>query len=131
MQMLEMLYDEIQEGNPAVVQDNKLLDAQGKPNWTMFNAEISKNFVAPAMYELLRKVECMFLDRVGIPANLATAKKERTISAEVEANDAETYTGAALWLEECRKGCQQANDMFGLDLSVDWRVDPLGGAANG
>lgn len=122
---LKKAYDQIQAGNPAVVLDKALLDDRGNVTMQMFNAEIGKNFVAPGLYDLLRKVECMFLDRVGIPANLATAKKERTINAEVEANDTETYTGAALWLEQCKAGCDEANRMFGLKLSVDWRVDPL------
>ena len=37
-----------------------------------------------------------------------------------------------MWLEELQRGCEDASAMFGIDLSVDWRVDPTeeGGAPN-
>ena len=70
----------------------------------------------------LRKIEAMFATEVGIP-NANTDKKERLITDEVNANNFETRSKCELWLEELKKGCEEANNMFGLDLSVDWRED--------
>ena len=44
--------------------------------------------------------------------------------AEVSANDVETAVGPSQWLELAREGLNQANELFGLDLSVDWRYEP-------
>ena len=31
----------------------------------------------------------------------------------------------ALWLESLQQGCEEVKAMFGVDLSVDWRVNPV------
>ena len=128
---MKKMYDQLTAGNTAVFIDKDLLGEDGSPTWQLFLQDVGKNYIAPDGLETLRKLECMFANRIGIPANLATAKKERLISAEVSANDAETYTTASLWLDELQKSCETANRLFDLDLSVDWRVNPMeGGVEN-
>lgn len=122
---LKKMYDQLVAGNPAVFVDKDLLLDDGSPSWQLFLQDVGKNYIAPEGLEALRKLECMFCNRIGIPANLATDKKERTISAEVSANDTETYNNAALWLEQLKKGCKETREMFGIDIDVDWRVDPM------
>ena len=117
--------DQIYQGNPMVVMDKGLLTEDGQPTFQLLLQNISQNYVAANILENLRKLECKFDNEIGVPANLATAKKERTISAEVEANDTETYGRAAAWLEYLQAGCKQARDLYGIELSVDWRVDPM------
>jgi hypothetical protein len=125
--------DRLYAGDPMVVVDKDLLGPDGSPSWQLLQQNVGQNYVAGEALENLRRLECMFNNEVGIPANLATAKKERTISAEVEANDTETYGRAAAWLESLQKGCRRAREMFGIDLNVEWRVDPMdkGGASDG
>lgn len=117
--------DELYMGNPMTVIDKDLLTNDGQPAWQLLLPNVGANYVAGEILENLRKLECKFNNEIGLPANLATDKKERIISAEVEANDTETYGRAAAWLEILQKGCKQASDMFGIELSVDWRVDPM------
>ena len=71
----------------------------------------------------MRKIEEMFDTYIGIP-NANTDKRERLVTDEVNANNVETATRCELWLDSLKKGCQKVNDMFGLTLSVDWRVKP-------
>lgn len=118
-------FDKLYAGDPMVVLDKTLYGVNGEPAWTMLMQNVGQNYVASDVLQNLRRLECMFDNEIGIPANLATDKKERTISAEVEANDVETYGRAAAWLESLQKGCAEARDMFGIDLAVEWRVDPL------
>ena len=117
--------DELYSGKPLTVLDKSLLGDNGEPSWQLLLQNVGQNYVAGEALENLRRLECKFDNEIGIPANLATQKKERTISAEVEANDVETYTRAALWLENLQEGCERARKMFGIELSVDWRVDPM------
>lgn len=125
--------DRLYAGDPMVVVDKDLLGPNGEPSWQLLMQNVGQNYVAGEALENLRRLECKFNNEVGIPSNLATQKKERTISAEVEANDTETYSRAAAWLESLQDGCQRARDMFGIELSVDWRVDPMdqGGEQDG
>ena len=125
------LYDEIASGNPAVVQDKNLLGDDGKPSWLPFAQNLAQTYIAGDLLTAMREIENQFCTDLGLP-NANTNKKERLITDEVNANNVETYTRAAMWLEELQKGCEDASAMFGIDLSVDWRVDPTeeGGAPN-
>lgn len=125
------LYDEIASGNPAVVQDRNLLGDDGKPSWMPFAQNLAQTYIAGDLLTAMREIENQFCTDLGLP-NANTNKKERLITDEVNANNVETYTRAAMWLEELQQGCKDASAMFGIDLSVDWRVDPTkeGGAPN-
>ena len=117
--------DRLYAGDPMVVVDKDLVGTREDPSWQLLLQDVGKNYIAGEALENIRRLECMFDNEIGVPANLATQKKERTISAEVEANDVETYTRADHWLESLKAGCALARDMFGIELDVDWRVDPM------
>ena len=114
------LFDMVSEGQPAVVVDKKLLGDDGKPTWFTFAQNLSQNYIADKILADLRKLECRFLTQIGVP-NANTDKKERLITDEVESNNVETRLLGDLWLEELRKGCEEAREMFGIELNVDWR----------
>lgn len=117
------MYDNISEGDPAVVIGKKLLNDDGTPNWFPFTQNIRESYVASDILSDMRKIEAMFDTEIGIP-NANTDKRERLIADEVNANNVETATRCELWMETLRKGLSKANAMFGLTLSVDWRVNP-------
>ena len=117
--------DELYQGNPMTVVDKDVATPDGSPAWNLLLQNIGQNYVAGDVLENLRKLECEFDNEIGVPANLATAKKERTISAEVQANDVETYGRAAAWLELLQSCCERINSMYNIGLTVDWRVDPM------
>ena len=68
----------------------------------------------------MRKIEAMFDTDIGIP-NANTDKRERLVTDEVNANNIETQSKCAMWLEELKDSIKATNEMFGLDISVDWR----------
>lgn len=117
------MYDSLSDGDPAVVIDKKLLDEQGKPTWFPFTQHIKESYVVTDILSDMRKIEAMFDTDIGIP-NANTDKRERLITDEVNANNVETATRCELWLDTLRKGIDKANDMFNIDISVDWRVKP-------
>ena len=118
------MYDNLSEGDPAVVIGKKLLNDDGTPNWFPFTQNVKESYITSDILSDMRKIEAMFDTEIGIP-NANTDKRERLIADEVNANNVETATRSELWLETLRKEIDKANAMFpGLDLSVDWRVDP-------
>ena len=121
---LKKIFDQVLSGVPASFADQDLVDRNGKPTWQLFSQDVGKNFIAADLQESLRKLECEFAAAVGFPSNLATTKKERVTTLEVNTNHVETAIGPAQWLELARDGLDQANELFGLDLSVDWRYQP-------
>lgn len=119
------MYDTLSDGDPAVVIDKKLLDDQGKPTWFPFTQHIKESYVVTDILSDMRKIESMFDTEIGIP-NANTDKRERLITDEVNANNAETATRCELWLETVRKGIDKANQMYNTNISVEWRVNPIG-----
>ena len=114
------MYDQIASGEPAVFPDKDLFNEDGSPNWQMFNQDLKNSYIAGDILEDMRKWELKFCSDLGIP-NSNTEKKERLITSEVESNNVEVKLWADLALENLQESCRKANDMFGLDLSVDWR----------
>ena len=121
---LKKLYDEIASGEPAVVQDKKLLKSDGSPAWQAFEQNVGQNYIVSDILNDLKRIEDMFNTDVGIP-NANTEKRERLISDEVKANNVETSTKCELWLEELQKSCEKTREMFGIEISVDWRNKPV------
>lgn len=121
---LKRMVDQIMAGDPAVYVDQELVTQDGKPTWSLFNTEIGRNYIAPTVLDVIRKLEAQFCAAVGIPADRAQSMKERVVVGEVEANAVETATGPSLWLETIRKGVDDANRLFNLNIRVDWRYMP-------
>ena len=117
------MYDALSAGDPAIVIDKTMLDEQGKPSWFPFVQDVKQNYVASDILSDMRKIESMFDTEIGIP-NANTDKRERLITDEVNANNIETASRCELWMDSIRKGMAKANQLFGLSLSVDWRVSP-------
>lgn len=125
------MFDNLSEGDPAVVIDKKLLNDDGSPAWFPFTQNIKELYVTSDILSDMRKIEAMFDTEIGIP-NANTDKRERLIADEVNANNVETATRCELWMETVRKELDKANAMFpDLALSVDWRVDPKTDIADG
>ena len=117
------LFDSVASGQPAVVQDKKLLRQDGSPAWQAFQQNVGQNYIVGDILSDMKKWENMFNTDVGIP-NANTDKRERLITDEVQANNTETASKCALWLDELQKSCDKTRAMFGIEISVDWRVSP-------
>lgn len=129
---LKKMYDQIASGEPAVVIDSRLKNAaDGEETWKSFEQNVGGNYIVTNLLADLRKIEAMFDTEIGIP-NANTDKRERLIQDEVNANNIETYSKCAMWLENLQDACKRVNDMFGLSISVRWREIPMiGGGADG
>jgi len=116
------MFDQIGSGEPAVFVDKNLLNEDGSPTWDTFTQDLRSNYIAGDLLDDMRKWEERFDTEIGIP-NANTNKRERLITDEVNANNFETRSRIELWLDTLRRGMQTANELFGLDLSVDWRPE--------
>ena len=114
------MYDQMNDGNPAVFADKKLFMDDGSPAWDTFQNNLKQNYIAKDILEDMTKIDARFCTEIGIP-NVNMAKESGVTDNEVEANNIDTKTKASLWLETMQQGCRQANELFGLDLSVDFR----------
>ena len=119
------LYDKVSGGEPGVVIDKHLYLDDGTQAWEPFQQNIGQNYIVDKVLADMRKIEAMFDTDIGIP-NANTDKRERLITDEVNANNAETITKCELWLEELKKSAEKTNAMFGTTISVDYRYSQEG-----
>lgn len=134
----KQMYDKIMSGKPAVFVDKDLFTEEGKPLWNAWAQDLNNTFIAPEIMDTMHEIEARFDQQIGIPS-ANTDKKERLVVDEVNANNADTFCKAALWLEELQQCCARVNKMFyrGREkVSVNWRKIPQeiteeGGEANG
>ena len=114
------LFDQIASGEPAAVIAKDLFNEDGSPNWMMFNQDLKNSYIVSDIMEDMRKWELKFMTDLGID-NANTEKRERLITAEVESNNNEVKLWADQALDELKESCKKASNMFGIELSVDWR----------
>lgn len=111
---MKKMYDQIASGEPASFIDKSLFDEDGKLTVTMLTQNVGQNFIADKLLDALGAIKNMFLTDIGIE-NANTDKRERLISDEVNANNAETASKVSLWLETLEKGFDQVRKMYGLN----------------
>lgn len=119
------MYDNLNEGNPAVFADTKLFNDDGEPMWVTFQNNLKQNYVANEILNDMIKIDARFCSEVGIP-NVNMAKASGVTDNEVEANNIDTKTKATVWLETLKSGIEKTNEMFNLNISVKFRFNERG-----
>lgn len=110
---MKLMYDEISKGSPAVFVKGSQINQD-----TILYNHVKENFVASDIQLLKRKIMSEFLTEIGVN-NANTDKRERLTDNEVEANDSEIQLNAGYWLDNIREGFEVANQLYGLDLSIN------------
>lgn len=105
------------EGNEPFIFGSKGLDANG-----LKVLQTGAPYVADKLYELKTQLWNEALTYLGI-SNINTVKKERMITDEVNRNQGGVVASRYSRLESRRQACRQINEMFGLDIWVDYRED--------
>lgn len=123
------MFDQINEGQPAVFMDKGLFNENGDPAWLQFVQNLKQNYIAGDLLEDLKKIEAMFDTFIGIP-NVNIAKASGVSDQEVNSNNEDTFSLCNLWLKTIRDGLKQTNDLFGVNVSVNL-TKYEGGANNG
>ena len=105
------------EGNEPFIFGSKGLDANG-----IKVLQTGAPYVADKLYELKTQIWNEALTYLGI-SNINVVKKERMITDEVTRNQGGTVASRYSRLESRRQACKQINEMFGLDIWVEYRED--------
>lgn len=103
------------EGNEPFIFGSKGLDANG-----LKVLQTGAPYVADKLYELKTQIWNEALTYLGI-SNINVVKKERMITDEVTRNQGGTVASRYSRLESRRQACKQINEMFGLDIWVEYR----------
>lgn len=113
---LEQVYMQY-DGNMPVIKGTSALN----PN-SLTVLKTDAPYVADKLYQLKTQLWNEALTYLGI-TNLNIQKKERLVSDEVARNLGGVIASRYSRLESRRAACRQINEMFDLDISVDYRDD--------
>lgn len=116
------LYDNIASGEPAGFVDKTLFDDEGNLRMEMFNQNLKDVYIAGDILDDMRAWEMKFDADIGIPVS-QQSKKERLITDETQSAIRESRSKCDLWLDELKKGCEKARNMFDINIDVKWRDD--------
>ena len=105
------------EGNEPFIFGSKGLDTSG-----LKVLQTGAPYVADKLYELKTQIWNEALTYLGI-SNINVVKKERMITDEVTRNQGGTVASRYSRLESRRQACKQINEMFNLNIWVDYRED--------
>jgi hypothetical protein len=104
-------------GNEPFIFGDKNLDLSG-----IKTLDTTSPYVADKLYDLKTQYWNEALTYLGI-SNVNTVKKERMITDEVQRNLGGTIASRYSRLFMRQQACEQINEMFGLNISVDYRED--------
>lgn len=113
---LQNVYKEY-DGNAPVIFGYNDLDLKG---FTVLKTDAP--FVSDKLYQLKTQLWNECLTYLGI-SNLNIQKKERLVADEVVRNQGGTIASRYSRLNARRQACKMINDMFGLNIEVDYRED--------
>ena len=105
------------EGNSPVIFGDKALNSNG-----LDVLSTGAPYVADKLYTLKTQIWNEALTYLGI-SNINVQKKERLITDEVTRNQGGTIASRYSRLESRREGARKINDMFGLNIEVNYRED--------
>lgn len=119
------MFDKVASGDPAVVLDKNLFNEDGSPRWIPFSQNVRNTYIITDLINDIRSIRNEFLTEIGIPNNNNSAKRERMIVDEVNANNTETKAKSSLWLESIKKGFEQTKKLFSNigPLEVEFRFN--------
>ena len=120
---IKKLYDRVAEGEPLVVADKTLLNDEGELDLQLFQNDVSKTYIVDKLLLDMEKLTNMFRTSIGLN-NANTEKRERLLVDEVNANNQAIYSKVELWLDQLKRSCEKVKNMFGINISVDWRYKP-------
>lgn len=117
---LKAIAQKLANGEPAIVYDAKIrktgdLDPDRLP-WQQFDRDLKQNFILPELIEARRSVVDDFYKEIGV--RIPDDKRERMITSEVNADEAQTFIRRDVWLKSLEDSLLQFNALLGTEISV-------------
>lgn len=116
---LRAVREKILNGDDAII-DEKLTKRRPDGNydlpWYMFSRDVKQSYVVNDLLEARRDTLVDFYREIGV--RMLDNKKERMITGEVNAQEAETFIRSEVWAETLKESVDKVNKLFGMNLSI-------------
>lgn len=113
---LKAIRERIINGEDAII-DDKLIKDKVNPEqlpWYQFDRDVKNNYLLGELLEARRTTLVDFYREIGV--RMIEDKRERMITSEVEAGNAETFIRSEVWIETLKDSCDKINEMFGTSI---------------
>lgn len=132
---MKAIRERILNGEDAII-DEKIVRNKGNTEqlpWYQFDRDLKQNYILGDLLEARRNTLVDFYREIGV--RMLDDKKERMITGEVAAGEAETFIRSEVWAEALKTSLEKVNNMFGTSLAMEINKPdlpgvPEGGAAN-
>ena len=115
---LQAVRERIINGDDAIIDEKILRGDKVNPDelpWYQFDRDLKSNYLLNDLLVARRSTLVDFYREIGV--RMLDDKKERMITAEVDAGNAETFIRAEVWIETLKVSCEKVNQMFGTDIT--------------
>lgn len=113
---MKAIREKIINGDDVIIDEKVMRNKQdpNQPPWFEFDRDLKNNYILGDLLDDRRKTLVDFYREIGV--RMIDDKKERMISSEVEAGNAETFIRAEVWIETLKNSCDEINKMFGTNI---------------
>lgn len=111
--------EKILNGDDVII-DEKL--SKRKPDgsydlpWYLFDRDVKNSYIVNDLLEARRDILVDFYREIGV--RMLDNKKERMLTNEVSAGQAETFIRSEVWAETLKESVKKVNDAYGLQLAI-------------
>lgn len=115
------MLDKVNEGQPAVIYDQKLLnDQQDKTEpWQLWSRDhMKENYITTMQLADFNTLMHNFDKEIGIPT-IPVEKKERMITDEAQSTVIDAISRSEIWLKTLESSLKIVNDKFGLNIKAE------------
>lgn len=128
---MKAIREKIINGDDVII-DEKVVrnkaDADQLP-WYQFDRDLKQNYILGDLLEARRNTLVDFYREIGV--RMLDDKKERMITGEVAAGNAETFIRSEVWAEALKTSLAKVNAMFGTQLQMEINEPDMPGMEGG
>lgn len=128
---MKAIREKIINGDDVII-DEKVVrnkaDADQLP-WYQFDRDLKQNYILGDLLEARRNTLVDFYREIGV--RMLDDKKERMITGEVAAGNAETFIRSEVWAEALKTSLAKVNAMFGTQLQMEINEPDMPGMEEG
>lgn len=113
---LKNIREKIINGDDIII-DEKIARDKMNPDslpWVQFDRDLKENYILGDLLDARRTTLVDFYREIGV--RMLDDKKERMLTAEVDAGNAETFIRSEVWIETLKESCKKINNHYGIDI---------------
>lgn len=121
-QAIKMLFDKVNRGEPLVIYDRAIVEGLGndEPFEFIDRSGLKNSYITSDLLSDFQTLINQFDSEIGIPT-LPAEKRERMITDEAHARDADASARVSLWKESLTRSIDMVNEKFGTDISFRFK----------